>query len=147
MPSASRWRSRWAGLRLTFSMRSRSARPRRMTSSTSGLSSHQGWTWMWASVTGIVGYVSATFSSPRPPAGGRPAPRTPPPVEQVEQAVERIVGAEEEDLLFVREVEVEAPLGHAQGGGDPAHAPPVVPPAAEGGGRALRNLPPPLEGP
>src|SRR5262245_65503164 len=53
MPSPSSRLSRWVGLRLIFSISSRSARPLRITSSTAGLSSHQGWTWMWASVTGM----------------------------------------------------------------------------------------------
>src|SRR5687768_14483420 len=63
MPSASIRRSRCCGLFMIFCSSSTSPRPRVITSSTSGFSSHHGWTWMCASVTGMAAQDSSRFGS------------------------------------------------------------------------------------
>ena len=71
---------------------------------------------------------------------GRAAPGGLDALEHAEQDVERVVVAEEEDLLLALEVVVQASLRHVQGLRDLTHAGAVVAAAAEGGGGALEDL-------
>src|SRR5687768_10744937 len=61
---------------MIFCSSSTSPRPRVITSRTSGRSSHQGWTWMCASVTGMAAQDSSRFGSGDNPPVRPTSPRT-----------------------------------------------------------------------
>src|SRR6185295_18006780 len=61
-------------------------------------------------------------------------------VEQLEELIERVLMAGEEDLLLVLEVVVEVSLLHVQRGGDLLDRRAVITEPAEGLGRALQDV-------